>query len=101
MTNIQDFTTGLTLAKTAVDLVNSVTDLIADPTKREAARVALDQSKKAFAIAETKMAEELDYPLCHCNFPPGICTLDRSDRYICQKCKRPYPVHSGKAPRGW
>jgi transposase-like protein len=99
--NIQGFMTGLTLAKTAVDLASSVTDLIADPVKREAARVALDQSKRAFAIAETKMAEELEYPLCQCDFPPGICTLDRSDRYICPKCKRAYQVHAGKPPRAW
>lgn len=84
--DLHQFTVALALGKTALDLAGGVLDLIPDSTKREAAKSALDQSRRAFAAAETQMAEQLGYPLCRCDFPPGICTLNEQDRYICRKC---------------
>lgn len=83
---LQSFMSGIALAKSAVELVSSSVELITDPAKREAAKAALDQSKKAFAIAEVQAAQQLGYPLCKCEFPPVICTQRRANQFLCPKC---------------
>lgn len=92
--NIQGFTTGLTLAKSAVDLLSSVTDLITDPTKRETARTALEQSKKAFEIAEIQAAESLGHMLCHCDWPTAICIETSSDHWKCNRCGKMFSTEN-------
>jgi hypothetical protein len=98
--DIQGFTTGLALAKSAVDLVSGVTDLIADPTKREAAKVALEQSKKAFEIAEIQAAQSLGHLLCQCDWPTAICIKTSPAHWKCRRCGRTYSTE-GKAGGGW
>jgi len=84
--DLQNYLSGLTLAKSAVELASSAVGLITDSTKREAAKTALEQSKRAFALAEIQVAEQLDYPLCRCEFPPVICTQGVNNLFICPKC---------------
>jgi transposase-like protein len=95
MMDIQAFTNGIALGKQAVDLAAGAVNFITDSTKREAAKTALEQSKKAFALAEVQVAEQLDYPLCHCEFPPVICTQNHGGRYVCPKCNRDNTPHYG------
>jgi hypothetical protein len=91
----QNLLSGLALAKSAVEIASSAVDLIADSTKREAARTALDQSKRAFALAEIQIAQQLDYPICRCEFPPLICTSDANHKFTCPKCGADNTPHYG------
>jgi hypothetical protein len=98
--NPQHFIEAFALGKKAIELASSAVGLIGDNTKREAAKEMLEQSRKAFALAEIKAAEDLEYPLCQCDFPPGICTLDSTNNYVCRKCGRYFAMHKGKAGGG-
>ncbi|MBI5384437.1 MAG: hypothetical protein HZA90_07085 [Verrucomicrobia bacterium] len=84
--DIQQFTSGLTLAKTALDILGSAAGLLADPTKREAAKTALEQSKQAFAAAEIAAAQSIGHLICPCDWPSGICVLERDGQWRCLKC---------------
>ena len=99
--NVQHFAEAFALGKKALEFASGAVGLMTDNTKRATANEMLDQSRKAFALAETKAAEELEYPLCHCDFPPGICTLDSTNNYVCRKCGRGFATHKGKPGKGW
>ncbi len=98
---LQGLISGIALAKSAVELASTAVDLITDSTKREAAKTALEQSKRAFALAEAQIAEQLEYPLCRCEFPPVVCTRNPNDHYVCPNCGKDNTLHLGSSGGGW
>jgi hypothetical protein len=76
------------LVKGVLDVLKGTKDLMPDSPEKQAATVSLDAAGRALSIAEAKAAEELDYHLCRCTWPPQIALLmpDRSHR--CPKCNR-------------
>lgn len=98
--SMNHFIEAFTLGKKALELASSSVGLITDNTKREAAQAALEDSRRAFAIAESQAAAELDYPLCQHHWPPAICTLDSSDRFVCPSCGAHFQMTHGKAGGG-
>ena len=99
--SVEHFIEAFALGKKSIELAASAVGLITDNTQREAAKDMLEQSRRAFALAEAKAAEELEYPLCQHHWPPGICILDSSNRFVCTLCNQHFPMSQGKAGKGW
>jgi hypothetical protein len=66
----------------------------------------LEEAEHALELSNAKLAKELGYHLCQCQFPPKIMLWDNSLRaYICQNagCRRviaaPKPVRVSRPPR--
>jgi hypothetical protein len=85
-TTIQDLTRGIMLAKSAVELAASGFSLIPDGTKKEAAKVALEQAKQAFIQAELHAAVDLGHVICQCTWPSQICTRPPNGKWKCPHC---------------
>lgn len=62
-------------------------NLLPDSPEKRAAELAIKQAEMVIRHAEVKLADELDYSLCRCIFPPQICLLhDGVEK--CPKCGR-------------
>jgi hypothetical protein len=98
--------TGIGLLKTAIDTARAAFVAVRDvrawlPWKRRqqeaAVREAIDNAERALRLAEAQIAQELQYELCRCQFPPtpmlevghldlpGL-TGDRRPVYRCPAC---------------
>jgi hypothetical protein len=74
--------------KAVLDVLKGTKDLLPESPEKQAATVSLDAAERALRIAEAKAAEELDYHLCRCTFPPQIALLMPDRSYRCPKCHR-------------
>lgn len=85
---ISKFIEGLGLAKSAVEVLKSVKDLLPDSAKKQAVEQSLRLAEQAFRIAESQAAEELGYHLCDCTWPPQIALRQCNGSRRCPSCGR-------------
>ncbi len=68
--------------------------------EKDAAITALSEAERNLKIAEAKLAESLEYPLCKKEWPPTILTATHigkhKERYICPTCNTEYLRHGKK-----
>jgi hypothetical protein len=66
-------------------------DLLSGSKKEDAEKILRD-AEKEFRLAEAKIAQELGYPICRCNWPPEIMRSigmgEYGDSFQCPACKR-------------
>jgi hypothetical protein len=79
--------------KAVLDVLKGTKDLLPESPEKQAATVSLDAAERALRIAEAKAAEELDYHLCRCTFPPA-------DRTSNARRILPLPEMPPQCPRG-
>jgi len=84
---IEYFTSALSLAKNALDLVKGAKDVLPE-SKRPAVEAAIQQAEQSFKIAEAKAAEELGYYICKCTWPPQIALREPNGAHRCPNCHR-------------
>jgi hypothetical protein len=72
----------------AIGLLTKVKDLLPDSPEKREAEISIQQAEQAVQHAEVKLAEELDYNLCKCTFPPQIALRRLDGAEICPKCGR-------------
>jgi hypothetical protein len=98
--NLDDIKTTFDLFKNGINLLRTAKDLLPSSPEKEAAIKSIDQAEKHALIAEAKLAESLQYPLCKKEWPPTILTATHigkhKERYICSTCNTEYLRHGKK-----
>lgn len=87
----------IVLAKGVLDLYKQIKDSVPKGPQKEALEKSIAQAERALRVSEVKIAEELDYNLCRCTFPPQIMLQDKANVWTCEKCgrvERPSPLCS-------
>ncbi|MES9858698.1 MAG: hypothetical protein ABW166_19140 [Sedimenticola sp.] len=85
------------LFRQSIGLYKTAKDLLPDSAEKEAASKAMDEAERNFRIAEAKLAESLDFPLCRKEWPPTVLTATligkNKEKYICKDCGTEYMRH--------
>jgi hypothetical protein len=83
-----DLATAFATMKSALGLVKAAKDLLPDSPQKKASETALNEAERAVEIAESQIAQQMGYTLCHCDFPPGIALRKPDGSIRCPKCGR-------------
>jgi hypothetical protein len=104
--DIESFKNAIELGAKALGLAKGIKDLLPNSPEKEAASQTLEEAENAFRIAEAQAAQELDYHLCKCTWPPQI-TLSigygddgYTEQFKCPECGMIWPGHEPDLPTG-
>jgi hypothetical protein len=90
-----EWTAYFTAAKTALDILKGVRELMPKGTKSEEAGKKLEEAEKSLKLSEAELARGLGYRICRCTFPPEIMLWNEQEKAsFCAKCGHRYPPKS-------
>ena len=102
----QDISDYIRAGKDAVDILKSAYSLLPKGQGREDLGKKIEEVEELLKRSDAKLAKELGFPLCQCEFPPQI-MLWKKDRKknVCPECDDVYPrdieIDSGESRLSW
>ena len=87
--DISAWTEGLSFLGGVITILERLKGLLPDGSEKEAVIEALEKAEQAerkLKIAEAQAAQDLEYELCRCTFPPQIMLSKDGTRWECPKC---------------
>ena len=85
---MKELTTILTTVSSAITLLINTAKLLPSSPERKAALLALQQAEQAIQEANVRLADDLEYNLCKCTFPPQIALRTKTGEMRCPSCRR-------------
>jgi len=70
--DIEGFTAGIGLVKTAVETYRAIIQKLPKSPKRDEIEKQLQEAENQFRAAEARAAKSLGFDLCQCDWPPPI-----------------------------
>ena len=78
----------LGIAKTALNIGKDAKDLLPDGKDKDYIDKQIQLTEREIKLAEASVANDLEYDLCKCTFPPQIMLYDKNERAtICPNCQ--------------
>lgn len=82
---IQDLSEYIHLSKDALELLKSAYSILPTGKDKESALQKIAQAEALLKRADAKLAEDLGYRLCQCEFPPRpMLWKEKQKSYVCQ-----------------
>jgi DNA repair exonuclease SbcCD ATPase subunit len=86
---------GLGALKLALDLFKTAREQLPEGQKKEV-EAALDQAERKIALAESQIAQGLEYELCKAHFPPQVMLSKDDKHWKCPECGNEKVTGAGK-----
>lgn len=75
----------ISAGKSGLDLLRSAWTLLPKSAEKDRIAQTLAEAERALELSNAKLAQELGFPLCRCQFPPKPMLWDNARRaFVCQ-----------------